>query len=40
MMLSTISKFFSLLPEKNHLGFETSGVYFPKNIVDIGLLMI
>ena len=36
MMLSTISKFFKLLPEKNHLDFETKGVYFPQNIIDIG----
>ena len=31
-MLSTISKIFSLLPEKNNLDFETRGVSFPKNI--------
>ena len=32
IMLSTISKIFSLLPEKNNLDFETRGVSFPKNI--------
>ena len=36
MMLSTISKFFTFLPEKNHLDFEFRGVYFSKSMIDIG----